>query len=64
MEAKEMGRLIRRAREERGMTREELAAELGVSVFSVMRWENGKTRPLRAFRKQLEEILGVELDKN
>ena len=57
-----MGRVIQKAREAKGMSREELAAELGVSVFSVMRWESGKTRPLRAFRKKLEEILGVELE--
>jgi len=56
-----MGKLIRRAREKRGMSREELAALLGCSAQSIWRWERGEVKPLRAFRRRLEEILDVKI---
>lgn len=58
-----MGKRIRCAREKRGMSREELAAKLGCSAQSIWRWERGEVKPLRAFRRKLEEILDVRLEK-
>ncbi|WP_315789544.1 helix-turn-helix transcriptional regulator [Fischerella sp. JS2] len=33
------------------------AAKLGVSLQSVNRWENGRTKPLAVALKQIEELL-------
>lgn len=35
---------IRRARTDLGMTQQEFAHEIGVSMTSVMNWESGRTR--------------------
>ena len=59
MDAELLGRLIRKARKAQGLSREELAIAIGVSVASIRRWETGKTNPLPAFRKKLEEILCI-----
>ena len=42
---------LRRLREQRGLTKEEAAAELGVSRQSVSQWESGKTFP--SVKKQI-----------
>lgn len=39
-----------------GLTQQELAIKLGVSVTTVARWESGVTHPSRMALKLLEEI--------
>lgn len=40
-----LGRAVRRARTTRGLTQTEAAAELGVSIRTVQRWEAGFCTP-------------------
>ncbi len=49
---------IKKLREKRGWTLEDVASKVGVSMMSVHRWETGKTKPHRIFLKKLEKILG------
>jgi len=62
MRKKDFGQRLREARERAGLRREELAVKLGVSVYSIARWEQGRNKPLPEFRRRLKEILGVDLD--
>ena len=41
----ELGKNIYELRRERGVTQEELAAELGVTAAAVSKWEKGNTLP-------------------
>jgi ribosome-binding protein aMBF1 (putative translation factor) len=66
MASGDLGIRIRRARERRGWTQQELAANLArqqqrpVGVRSVGRWERGEAVPRNAIGA-LEEVLGVDL---
>lgn len=54
--------LVSRIRSAGGLTQEQLAQRLGVTFGTINGWENGKHRPLRAFRGLLEKLaaeLGV-----
>ena len=62
MRKKSFGERLREAREKAGLRREELAVKLGVSVYSIARWEQDRNKPLPEFRRRLREILGVDLD--
>ncbi len=59
----ELGEVIARARRGKGLTREELAARLKCSWFSVLRWEQGKQRPIRSLLTALEKELDIDLSK-
>jgi putative transcriptional regulator len=50
------GDVIRRFRQARGLTQEELAHELGVTSSSVNRWENGHCGPTKLARRRLDEL--------
>jgi len=63
MYKKSYGEVIHRARQGKGLSREELAARVGCSLFSLMRWEQGKSVPIRVFRRRLEEELGIDLSE-
>jgi transcriptional regulator with XRE-family HTH domain len=54
---------IRRLREARGLTQQQLALYLDVAVASVARWENERkpVLPMRAYRAPLASALGVSL---
>lgn len=52
--------IIRQAREELGMTQEDLAERLEVSRQAVSKWELGASVPSPENLKLLEELLGVE----
>jgi len=45
--------LVKALRTARGLTQEDLARELDVTVGTMNGWENGKHRPLKALRKRL-----------
>jgi transcriptional regulator with XRE-family HTH domain len=59
----DLGMRIRRARERKRWSQEQLAAALGVGVRSVGRWERGEAGPRNAIGA-LEEVLGVDLSGN
>jgi putative transcriptional regulator len=45
--------LIRQLRSARGLTQEEFARELDVTVSTMSCWENGRHRPVRAQRNRI-----------
>lgn len=60
-----MGEIIRRLRQKLGLTQEELAHELGITVGTVNRWENGRFRPSKLARSTILEFArkhGVALE--
>src|SRR5262245_21856823 len=55
--------LVRRLRDARGLTQEQLAREMGVTFSTINAWENGKHRPIPALVNRLLDIAsaaGVE----
>ncbi|WP_376793754.1 NB-ARC domain-containing protein [Thermogemmatispora sp.] len=56
----EANEALRHAREERGWTREQLAALLGTNAFTIYRWESGRARPGPYFRQKLSAVFGCE----
>jgi putative transcriptional regulator len=48
---------VARLRRRLGMTQEEFAAALGVTVGTVNRWENGHFKPSRLAEKALKQLL-------
>ena len=40
-----------------GLTQEEFAHQLGVTLSTVNRWENGRTTPSRLAKKQIEMLM-------
>jgi putative transcriptional regulator len=48
--AEQMSQLVRALRRELKMTQEELAHELGITVGTVNRWENGRFKPSKLAR--------------
>lgn len=63
--ASDLGAQIRKAREDAGFRREEMAVNLGVGLRTIQRWETGETAPsikrlsliATATRKPLEFFL-------
>ena len=43
-----------------GLTQSDLASQLGVSLYTIWKWENGRSFPLRALRNGLCSVLGAE----
>lgn len=56
-----LGRAIRRLREQRGMTQEELATHSGMTFGTVSRLESAKTAPAWATIRALIETLNCSL---
>lgn len=59
--ADDAGPVIRRRRQELGWTQAQLAARVGVSPATVMRWELGRNTPAR-HQGALEAVLGIRLN--
>ncbi|WP_242892657.1 helix-turn-helix domain-containing protein [Actinomadura litoris] len=55
-----LGTRIKRARERKRMTQEDLASQLGVHRRTVDNWENGRSAPKNRLGA-LEEVLGIRL---
>ena len=49
--------LIREIRSRLGITQEELAAKLGVTLPTINRWENGRVAPSKLAIRQIEQLL-------
>ena len=54
--AENMGEFIRDLRRRQGMTQEEFAHALGITVGTVNRWENGRFRPSKLARATIAEF--------
>ena len=57
--AKELGRRIQAAREQRRLTQAKLAAELGVTDNAVTQWETGRAVPRAERLEKIASSLGV-----
>ena len=51
---------IKQIREKLGWSREKLASELGVSFFTVQKWELGKTKPSHLAKIKINELMMIE----
>ncbi len=51
-----MSDFVRRLRRQLGMTQEEFAHALGITVGTVNRWENGRFRPSKLARATIMEF--------
>ena len=47
---------IKELRLKLGLSQTQLAKKLGVSIMSVSRWENGRSKPLPAFERKLKRL--------
>lgn len=63
MDARTTGRFIAAKRKERGVTQEQLAAELGVSGKAVSKWETGRCLPDCSLMEPLCEALDVTFNE-
>lgn len=52
----QLGGVIRYLRQQLGMTQEELAQALGITVGTVSRWEKGRFRPSRLARALIADF--------
>lgn len=57
----QVGLRIKRAREARGWTQAQLAAQIGVDRKTVDNWENNRTVPLNRLGR-LSAVLGIDFD--
>ena len=58
----ELGNNIRNLRKQRGMTQEQLAQAMGVTVGAVYKWESGKCVPDIMLIMELADLFGVSVD--
>ena len=54
---------IKKVREQLGLTAEELAQRLGVSVTTISRWETGRHKPSKLARNRIKEVVDQRQDK-
>ncbi len=54
---------LRKFRENKGLTQEQLAKELGVTASAVTQWESGARNPNIKVLKKLSLILGCTTDE-
>ena len=59
----DMGKEIRRLREDRGVTQEALAEALNVTAQSVSKWERGASMPDVQLLPQIAVYFGVTIDQ-
>ncbi|MDE2183561.1 MAG: helix-turn-helix transcriptional regulator [Alphaproteobacteria bacterium] len=57
-----VGRRIKTLREAKGLSRRDLAGELGVDVSSLVNWEAGKHLPREKVRMRMARLLGCDLE--
>jgi transcriptional regulator with XRE-family HTH domain len=54
---------LKAARIAAGLTRRQLAAQIGVHPGTVAEWERGEARPVKALRERIEAFVGVAVDE-
>ena len=59
---RDIGERIRQARQERGLTQDQLAGEVGVSRSAVAQWETGRAGQLTGNLARIADVLGVGLE--
>ena len=52
--------VLKKNRQLRGWSQEDLARELGVSFATVNRWENCKTKPSRLAQEKIKQVANME----
>lgn len=57
----ELGKRIKKIREEKGFTQQQLADELGISIHTVSKYEQGQREPSMEIMNKIANILEVEL---
>ena len=50
---------LKKLRQQRGWSQEDLARTLGVSFATVNRWENGKTKPSRLAQEKIKQVANM-----
>ena len=58
----EIGRIIKEARKEKGLTQKELGEKLGVSYQMIAQYESGRRKPKIETLKRISAVLGVGLE--
>ena len=58
-----IGARLMQCREERGMSVQELAGELGVAVQTIYRWERGERVPDVITFMHIAKVLGVNVER-
>jgi transcriptional regulator with XRE-family HTH domain len=58
-----MGDRLKRLREDKNMTQQQLADAAGVSVWSLRQWEQGRRTMLFEVAPKLANALGITLDE-
>lgn len=58
-----IGEAIRKAREDRGYTRQQLEDISGVSYFTMLCWENGRSNPNVFLLMCVADALNISLDE-
>ena len=58
------GLQVKEIRDRLNISREELARRLGISFFTILRWEKGKTKPSPMAQKLLERLVGDSEETN
>lgn len=53
---------VKETRKQLGLTAEELAQKLGVSVTTVSRWETGRHKPSKLAKRRMKEVLQAKQD--
>lgn len=53
---------LKKAREDKGLTQEQLAEKLDVSRMSIFRWENNHSYPPISTMLRISEVLEVSVD--
>jgi len=53
---KDISKMIRKVRSALGLTQEQFAARVGVTVSTVNRWENDKGKPCPLAMRQIERL--------
>ena len=57
-----VGKMVKRLRQEKGVTQEQLGCFLGISCQAVSKWENGPTMPDISLLPEIARLLGVTTD--
>jgi len=55
---KMFGEKLRKRREARGLTQDQLAKKVGTTRVSINKWENGVSTPLPIYRERLNRMFG------
>ena len=63
MDCEKIGQLILQLRKEKGLTQQEIAAQLNISNKTISKWECGKGAPDVSIWEGLSAILGADILK-